>query len=166
MNLDKSWLNRTAPKLKHLALKGIYYNLLNTSCIFTFNHWNNCSCDQFQGCQLKPLWQSLNGKRNYCYVCRVGVTYNAEKIQNLTKITDIFNNYCEIKKDIQLCIDFDPECNEFWMYHYSQNLVIAVGDILKIILMNLIITFVYKIFEYNKNAIRNQKHFKLISFLI
>ena len=48
----------------------------------------------------------------------------------------------------------------------KENLVIAIGDILKIISMNLIVTFVYKIFEYNKNTIRNQKHFKLISFFI
>ena len=118
MGLNKSWLNRSPRKLKHLTLKGIYYKLLNTSCIFTCNRSNNCSCDQFQGCWLKPLWHTIDGKRNYCYVCRVGVTYNADRIQKLTKIADIFDNYREIKKDIQLCITFDPECDEFWMYHY------------------------------------------------
>ena len=42
-------------KLKHLAPKSIYYRLLNTSCIFTNSHWIYCRCDQFQGCQLKPI---------------------------------------------------------------------------------------------------------------
>ena len=118
MDLDRSWLCRTAPKLKHLALERIYYKLLNTSYIFTYNRWRNCSCHQFQDCRLKPLWSTLSGERNYCFVCRVGVTYNADKIQKLTKIADVFNNFCEIQKDIQLCVDFDPECDEFWLYHY------------------------------------------------
>ena len=85
-------LIRSPCKLKNLALKGIYFKLLNTSCIFTYNCWNNCSCDQFHGCRLKPLWHTINGERNYCYVCRVGVTYDAEKIQKLTKISNVFNN--------------------------------------------------------------------------
>ena len=117
MDSDRLWLCRTAPTLKRLALTGIYYKLLNTSYIFIFNGWTNCSCDQFQGCWLKPLWSALNGERNYCFVCRVGIIYNAEKIQKLTKIADVFNNYPEIKKDIQFCVDFDPECDKFWLYH-------------------------------------------------
>ena len=112
------WLCRTAPKLKHLALKRIFYKLLNTSYIFSYNRWKNCSCDQFQGCHLKPLWSALSSERNYHFVCGVGVTYNADKIQKLTKIADAFINFCETQKDIQLCVDFDPECDEFWLYHY------------------------------------------------
>ena len=96
----------------------LYYKLLNTSYIFTYNRWRNCSCDQFQGCQLKSLWSTLSGKRNYCFVCGVGVTYNTDKIQKLTKTADAFNNFCEIQKDIQLYVDFDPECDEFWLYDY------------------------------------------------
>ena len=105
-------------KLKHLALKSIYYRLLNTSCIFTYNHWKHCRCEQFQGCRLKPICGRLLREKNYCYVCPVGVTYDAERIEKLIKIVDVTYNFHEIKKDIQLCIDFDPECNEFWMYHY------------------------------------------------
>ena len=92
---------KTAPKLKHLALKEIYYKLSNTSCIFTSNCWKYCTCDKFQGCRLKPLWHRLNGQQIYCYVCRVRVTYNAERIKKLTKIADIFNNYQKIKKDCE-----------------------------------------------------------------
>ena len=108
-------------KLKHLALKSIYYRLLNTSCIFTYNHWKHCRCEQFQGCRLKPICGRLLREKNYCYVCPVGVTYNAERIEKLIKIVDVTYNFHEIKKDIQLCIDFDPECNEFWMYHYKKS---------------------------------------------
>ena len=72
-------------------------------------------------------------------VCRVGVTYDAEKIENLIKIAYITYNFYAIKKDIQLCIDFDSKCDKFWMYHYKKvgerDLVIANGLILKIILM-------------------------------
>ena len=56
-------------KLKHLSLRIIYYRLLNTSCIFTYNCWRYCRCDQFQGCRLKV---GLLGDKSYCYVCRVG----------------------------------------------------------------------------------------------
>ena len=54
--------------------------------------------------------------RNYCYVCRVGVTYDEEKIKN-------YNNFLKLKKDIQLCIDFDQTCIEFWMYHYKKSYI-------------------------------------------
>ena len=91
------------PKLKHLALKIIHYRLLDTSYIFAYNRWRNCSCDQFQGCPLKPLWSTLSGKRNYCFVCPVGVSYNADKIQKLTKIADVFNNFCEIQGYSVMC---------------------------------------------------------------
>ena len=39
------------------------------------------------------------------------VAYNADKIYKLKKITEIYNNHCEIKKDLQLCIDFG--CKNF-----------------------------------------------------
>ena len=45
--------------------------------------------------------------RNYCYVCCVKVTYDEEKIINLRKIASVHYNFIEIKKDIQLCIDYD-----------------------------------------------------------
>ena len=35
----------------------------------------------------------LLGDKNYCYVCHVGVNYDAEKIENLIKIADITYNF-------------------------------------------------------------------------
>ena len=67
-------------KLKHLALPSVYYKLLNTSYILTYNRWRYCRCDQFQGCRLKPINGTI-ANRNYCYVCRVGVSYNKEKLK-------------------------------------------------------------------------------------
>ena len=100
-------------KLKHLALRSIYYRLLNTSCIFTYNRWKCCRCEQFQGCRLKPIYGSLLGEKNYCYVCRVGIIYDAERIEKLIKIAGVTYNFCEIEKDIQFCIDFNPKCDKF-----------------------------------------------------
>ena len=113
-------------KLKHLALRTIYYRLLNTSCIFTYNRWKQRRCDQFQGCRLKPMYSTLLGERNY-YVCRVGVDYDAEKIENIIKIADVTYNFCKIKEDIKLCIDFDSTCNKFWMYHYRKSWKTRLG---------------------------------------
>ena len=113
-------------KLKHLALRSIYYRLLNTSCVLTYNHWKYCRCDQFQGCRLKAMYNTLLGERNY-YVCLIGVDYDAEKIENIIKIADVTYNFCKIKEDIQLCIDFDSTCDKFWMYHYLKSWKTRLG---------------------------------------
>ena len=99
--------------------KYTYYQLHNTSNIFTYNAWRYCKCDEFQGCRLKPRNRLGDGDRPYCYICRVGITYHADRIENFKKIADIIKSFLEIKTDIQLCIDFDPSCNIFWMYHYK-----------------------------------------------
>ena len=106
-------------KLKHLLVKSVYYKLLNTSYIFTLNAWDYCRCDQFQGRRFKPRNLLESGERYYWYICRVEVTYHSDRIEKLTKIADIVNNTLEIKKDIQLCIDFDPSCENVGMYHYK-----------------------------------------------
>ena len=113
-------------KLKHLALKSVYYRLLNTSYIFTYNSVLYCRCNEFQGCSTKPV-NGLIADRNYCYVCHVKVTYDEEKIKSLKKIAFVCNNFLEIKEDIELCIDFDPSCKDFWMYHYRKTLVTGFG---------------------------------------
>ena len=106
-------------KLKQLRVKSVYYKLLNTSYIFILNAWNYCRCDQFQGCRFKPRNSLESGKRYYCCIYRIGVTYHSDRIEKLIKIADIINNTLEMKKDIQLCIDFDPSCKNFWMYYYK-----------------------------------------------
>ena len=84
-------------KLKHLTLSSVYCKLLNTSYIFTYNRWKYCRCNDFQGCRSKPI-NGIIADRNYCYVCRIGVTYNEEKIRNIKKILLIHNNFLEIIK--------------------------------------------------------------------
>ena len=105
-------------KSNHLLVKSVYYKLLNKSYIFTLNAWNYCRCDQFHGCRFKPRNSLKSGERYYCYICRVGVIYHSDRIEKLIKIADI-NHTLKMKKDIQLCIDFDPSCKNFWMYHYK-----------------------------------------------
>ena len=79
-------------KLKHLALKSVYYRLLNTSYIFTNNSVLYFRCDEFQGCRTKPV-NGLIADRNYCYVCRVKVTYDEEKTKSFKKIAFVCNNF-------------------------------------------------------------------------
>ena len=45
---------------------------------------------------MKPLASWLNGKRNYCFVCRVRVAYNINKIYKITEITEIINTHVSI----------------------------------------------------------------------
>ena len=87
-------------KLTHLALKSVYYRLLNMSYIFTYNSVLYCWCNKFQGCRTKPV-NGLIADQNHCYVSRVKVTYDEEKIKSLNKIACFCNNFLDIKEDIQ-----------------------------------------------------------------
>ena len=131
-------------KLKHLTLSGVCYKLLNTSYIFMYNRWIYSQCDKFQGCRTKPI-NGMISYRNYCYVCCVGVTYNKKKIQNIKKISLIHNNYVEIKKNIQLCIDFDPTCDEFWLYHYRKSYQMGLGNFKWRYLKSYVDEYIYKL---------------------
>ena len=107
-------------KLEHLLVKSVYYKLLSTSYIFILNAWNYCRCNQFQGCRFKPRNSLERGERYFCYISHVGVTNHSDRIEKLIKIANIIHNALEMKKkDIQLCIDFDPFCENFWIYHYK-----------------------------------------------
>ena len=86
-----------------------------------------CRCDTFQGCHSKPV-NGMIADQNYCYVCSVKVTYDEEKIHKLKKITSVYNNFIELKQDIQLCINFDPSCNNFWMYDYRRTGRTSLGN--------------------------------------
>ena len=112
---------RKVRKLKHVVIQSIYYQLLNTSNIFTYNAWTYCKCDESQACRLK------DSDRSFCFICRVRVEYHADRIKNLKKISDIVNNFLTIKTDIQLGIDCDETCNNFWMYHYKTSLMDCFG---------------------------------------
>ena len=109
----------TPNKLEHMALWQIYSELINTCLIFTYNSLEKCCCDQFQSCRVKSLVSWLDGERNYCFVCRVKVAYDINKICKITKITQIINTYLEIKEDLQLCINFG--CENFWLYCFQPN---------------------------------------------
>ena len=140
-------------KLKDLAMKSSYYRLLNTFCIFTNSHWIFCQCDQSQGCQSKPV-NGMLADKSYCYICHVGVIYVEERIKNLRKIADVYNNFLNIKDifsyvltSIQLAINFG--CIILKQVT-KQDLEIAIGVILKIILTNAIILFVGTTNKYNQ----------------
>ena len=107
----------TAQKLKHLALMEIYYQLINTSLILTYNSFNHCNCYKFSGCRMKSLHRGLGGKRNYCYICQLKVNYNTYKIYKIVRLSDIYNAYVLLKDDLQQCLDQGYE--KFWFYNYN-----------------------------------------------
>ena len=109
---------QTARKLKHLALEEIYFQLVNTSMIFTYASWRYCKCDEFSGCRIKPRHKRLTAERNCCFVCRTKITFNIDRIYKINKIKKIINTYLDLKEHIQLCIDFGHE--KFWFYVYSK----------------------------------------------
>ena len=110
--------------------------------------------------------------RNYCYVCRVGVTYDEEKIKNTKKISLIHNTFLEIKKGIQLFIDFDPTCDEFWMYHYKKSYN-GTGQLKWRYLKSYIDEYIYRLYwndKYNigitENVCVQTKHMLKFKFFI
>ena len=72
-------VSKNKVKKLNILVKGIYYKLLNSSYIFTYNAWIYCKCDQFQACRLG------DGERSYCFICRVRVSYHSDRIENLKK---------------------------------------------------------------------------------
>ena len=68
-----------------------------------------------------------------------------KKIQNIKKISLIHNNYVEIKKDTQLCIDFDPTCDEFWLYHYRKSYQMELGNFKWRYLKSYVDEYIYKL---------------------
>ena len=105
-----------AQKLKHLALMEIYYQLINTSLILTYNSFNHCNCYKFSGCRMKPLHRRLHRERNCCYICQLQVNYNIDKIYKIARISGIYNAYVLLKDDLQQCLDQGYE--KFWFYNY------------------------------------------------
>ena len=136
-------------KLKHLALSQIFYQLSNTSYIFTYNSFLYCCCHKFQGCHSKSV-NGMIADRSYCYVCWVKVTYDEEKIHKLKKITSVYNNFIELKQDFQLCIDFDPSCNNFWMYHYRRSCQTGMINFKREYFKNWIHYYIHKICYSNQ----------------
>ena len=92
-------LCHTTRKLKHLGLE-TYYQLVNTSMIFTYAIWSYCECDKFSGCRPKPRHRRLTAERNYCFICRTRIAFNIDKIYRINKIQNIINTFLDLKKNI------------------------------------------------------------------
>ena len=88
-------------KLKHIALKEIHYQLLNTVLIISKNVKEYCVCWAFQGCRQKPTFQNLAGVRNYCYICQLHEDYKPSRVERLRTIQRTWQLYLKLNKDLQ-----------------------------------------------------------------
>ena len=73
-------------KLKHIALKEVHYQLVNTCLIISSVGWRYCNCWRYDGCRARPTHVNLFGERNYCIICQIKKTFNLDKTYNLKKI--------------------------------------------------------------------------------
>ena len=105
-------------KLKHIALKEVHYQLVNTCLIISSVGWRYCNCWRYHGCRARPTHINLFGERNYCIICQIKKTFNLDKIYSLNKIQDVFNNFLSLKKELQIFLNSGN--SDFWLYHYSQ----------------------------------------------
>ena len=107
----------TPRKLKHLALKEVHYQLINTYLIISSVGWQYCNCWEFSGCREQQSHTNLHGDRNYCYICQIKKTFNLDKMYKLVKNQEVFNTFLELKKDLQIFLD--NGFSNFWLYDYS-----------------------------------------------
>ena len=105
-------------KLKHIALKEVHYQLVNTCLIILSIGWRYCNCWRYHGCREWPTHCNLFGERNYCLICQIKKTLNLDKIYNLDKIQRVVNNFISFKKE--LLIFLNSGYINFWLCHYSQ----------------------------------------------
>ena len=111
----------TPRKLKHLALKEVHYQLINTCLIISSVGWRYCNCWEFSGCRERPSHTNLRGDQNYCYICQIKKTFNLDKMYKLVKIQEVFNTFLELKKDLQIFLD--NGFSNFWLYDYSAQFI-------------------------------------------
>ena len=88
-------------KLKHIALKEIHYQLLNTVLIISKDVKEYCVCWAFQGCRQKPTFQNLAGDRNYCYICQLHEDYKPSRVERLRTIQETWQLYLKLNKDLE-----------------------------------------------------------------
>ena len=115
---DEIYIVYMPKKLKHIALKEVHYQLLNTCLIISLVGWCYCNCWRYSGCRAPPIHTNLSGERNYCIICQIKKTFNLDKMYNLTKVQDVFNIFLELKKELQIFLS--AGYSNFWLYHYSQ----------------------------------------------
>ena len=88
-------------KLKHIALKEIHYQLLNTALIINRDVKEYCVCWAFIGCRQRPTFENLTGLRNYCYICQLHNDFKPNRIERLRTIQQTWQLYLKLQKDLQ-----------------------------------------------------------------
>ena len=88
-------------KLKHIALKEIHYQLLNTVLIIHKDVHEYCVCWAFHGCRQRPTFQNLAGLRNYCYICQLHEDYTPSRVERLHTIQETWQLYLKLNEDLQ-----------------------------------------------------------------
>ena len=88
-------------KLKHIALKEIHYQLLNTVLIIHTEAKDYYCCWAFSGCRQKPHFHNLAGVRNYCYICQLIHDYKPNRVERLRSIQETWQLYLKIMEDFE-----------------------------------------------------------------
>ena len=52
--------------------------------------------------------------------------FNLDKIYNLDKIQEVFNNFLSLQKELQIFLN--NSYSNFWLYHYSQQYKLGVRE--------------------------------------
>ena len=106
-------------KLKHIALKEIHYQLVNTCLIISSEGWRYCLCWRYLGCRNRPSHCHLLGEGSYCKICQIGKIYHMDRMYNIRSIQETWKLYVELKKDLQE-FSITTTHRNFWLEHYSR----------------------------------------------
>ena len=108
-----------AKKLKHIALKEIHYQLINTCLVISSQAHCYCVCWKYSGCRLRPSHNDFMGARNYCKICQIKIIYNMDRLYNLKSIQQTWKLYVELKEDLQEFKNVTKH-RSFWFKHYRR----------------------------------------------
>ena len=121
-------------KLKHIALKEIHYQLLNTCLIIATEGKDYCFCWKYSGCRRRPSFTHLIGVRNYCMICQLIQIYSPHRVERLRTIQETWKLYLELKKDLQEYVRCSKGVKRypcFWNKNYTDKFKLYKSHLVK-----------------------------------
>ena len=101
-------------KLYQLAVREIYYFYNNTAHKISAHSDYYCDCHNFSGCEWK------NGRKLYCFVCRIEFEFDGNELEKCFDIKKIINTYIKLKKTLEEYYNYDPTTNFYWLDDYTE----------------------------------------------
>ena len=95
------------------ASKTVFFQYLNTVCVFNAEGYYYCSCDSLS------RYKNYAGHGGYCVICRINDTYYSYDFERVKyQPVELVRLASEFLDDLRLCCKFDKTLN-FWIKDYE-----------------------------------------------